>query len=101
MKSLNPLEEIMARKTTYMIENSKTHEVIEYCSTAYVAKSLLVKLATKRPIEHKAKHIRMVKLVGPSFGEGDYIYLCQYDGMKQRFVYNRNPVFDRNSWTWG
>jgi hypothetical protein len=74
---------------TWYIENSYTHEVIEYFLTASCAKLYLKRLAKSWPIEHNAGVLRLVKITGKQFGEGWHVYYCQYDDIRDKFIYDR------------
>jgi hypothetical protein len=75
--------------TTYLVENSYTGIVVEYFETLHSAKTLLKNLAKNWPIEHNAGVLRIVKLTGNTFGEGTHQYYCQYDDIKDKYIYQR------------
>lgn len=77
-------------KNTWYIENSHTSAIYGYYSYATDAKEYLKRLAAERPIEHNAGVLRVVKLVGPYFGEGRHEYYCHYNDIKDKFIYIRH-----------
>jgi len=76
--------------TTYLVENYYTGTAYGYHSTLYAAKEQLKYLYVySRPIEASQGVLRIVKLVGPEYGQGYHVYYCQYDIDRDRFIYDR------------
>jgi hypothetical protein len=76
-------------KHTWLIENTYTKNVYEYCTTLKEAKECLLKICKNRPIEFNAGLLCILKLEGQYYGEGRHVYRCTIDPKNNKFFYVR------------